>query len=332
MTQDKKTSQSTQSFKASQSQISKSKSIPEGFPKGPSSTRKRPNQIQASQNSRWEPISKQPPATLNPPVVISKPPRVQSKLPPVKGKEKDKENIINKSYSQPKISSVSNSRSNSHRTSKSLTQNKQRQAHDDENNVNAAANEVPRSRSTSSSTLQANSQQSKPNAGENGTSNIDITISKSEQTILKELNVAARRYFLAYLSNLMVDEPLRAVLPGMKVTHPAYKQYRMKIMGNYKQWKANVLRDALKWIDRFISTADDQRSTDLAEIRNFKELKTEVTASYHESWLESVFRFGVEAVKFEEINDQGLRFLKCEWMSMKALMDDNLIKQTHSYS
>ena len=106
------------------------------------------------------------------------------------------------------------------------------------------------------------------------------TISKSENQILLELNMMTRRYYLTYSSNAMVDEPLRAVLPGMKFVHPAYKKFRDKVMASFKQWKGSVLRDAKKFGNRWMASALSSRSVMLLDLRTFKELKCELSINY----------------------------------------------------
>ena len=62
-----------------------------------------------------------------------------------------------------------------------------------------------------------------------------IVAMKFEDEVLKELNILARRYFLIFLFNSMLDESLRTILSEMKITHAVYKMYRHKLMSFYKQ-------------------------------------------------------------------------------------------------
>ena len=62
-----------------------------------------------------------------------------------------------------------------------------------------------------------------------------IVAMKFEDEVLKELNILARRYFLIFLFNSMLDEFLKTILFEMKTTHAVYKMYRHKLMSFYKQ-------------------------------------------------------------------------------------------------
>ena len=137
-------------------------------------------------------------------------------------------------------------------------------------------------------------------------------LTKSEGTAFSELNVLSRRYFLAYLSNTFADEPVCAIFPGMRSDHAVYKEAKYRVQRSYKTWKGEVLKAALQWVQRWIKSArGEARQTLLSEMATFADLKAEIRKEYDHSWLESVFRFGIEAVDFGRITPDGLRFLKC---------------------
>ena len=128
--------------------------------------------------------------------------------------------------------------------------------------------------------------------------------------MLKELNILARRYFLIFLFNSMLDEFLKTILFEMKTTHAVYKMYRHKLMSFYKQWKETIFRNAFKWITRWINTTN--RSEKLIHIDSFKFLKAEIFKNFQKFWLKTVFRFDLEAVDFEKIDENDIKFLKCK--------------------
>lgn len=135
---------------------------------------------------------------------------------------------------------------------------------------------------------------------------------KNESAAMAELNILCRRYFLTYLSNTYVDEPIRAVFPGMKIDHPVYKDAKRRVQSSYKTWKGQVLVAALGWVQRWISSARGARLAYLSNLSTFADIKGEIHANFDDSWLETVFKFGIDAVDFEDISLMGLRFLKCK--------------------
>ena len=137
---------------------------------------------------------------------------------------------------------------------------------------------------------------------------------KTEEEAYTELNILTRRYFLAYLSNGYVEEPVQKVFPGMRPSHHIYKDAKSRVQRMYKQWKTDILAAAHKWQVRYIATLRPTISDHVANIATFKEFKAEVSQDYTKAWLDSVFKFGIEAVDFDEIQPEGLRFLKCEYL------------------
>lgn len=131
---------------------------------------------------------------------------------------------------------------------------------------------------------------------------------------MAELNLLSRRYFLTYLSNQYVDEPIRTVFPGMKVDNPIYKDARKRVQSSYKTWKGHVLTQANQWIQRWISSARGERLAYLSSLTVFAEFRKELSKEFENAWLETVFKFGIEAVEFERITPDGLRFLRCEYL------------------
>ena len=73
---------------------------------------------------------------------------------------------------------------------------------------------------------------------------------KAEEVALAELLVLARRYYLTQLSNLVIDEPVQTVFPGMRPSHAQYKKAVSKVRQCYKNWKTAVLDAATKFLIR----------------------------------------------------------------------------------
>ena len=141
--------------------------------------------------------------------------------------------------------------------------------------------------------------------------------SKSEAEAFSQLNLLTRRYFLTFLSNTYADEPVRAIFPGMRSDHQVYREAKYRVQRSYKTWKGEVLKWALQWIQRWIKSATGLKRQALrSELSTFAGIKAEVRKEYDSKWLESVFRFGIEAVDFEAITEDGLRFLKCKSPAM----------------
>ena len=132
-------------------------------------------------------------------------------------------------------------------------------------------------------------------------------IAKPSEEADKELDQAARRSYIAHLSNLDYDEPVQMVFPGMKRTHPSYIRAFKKVKSVYKTWKNRVLMAAQVWVKDYIDDHPEYASLD-----TFKELKEVVRNDYEIHWLPSVFRFAVEAVDFDKCSKIGLEFLRCK--------------------
>ena len=107
---------------------------------------------------------------------------------------------------------------------------------------------------------------------------------------------------------------MQAVFPGMKPGHLIYKEAKARVQRMYKQWKTDVLAAADKWQARFVATLRPTVSEQVTSIVTFKEFKATISQDYTKSWLDSVFKFGIEAVDFDEIRPEGLRFLKCRYL------------------
>ncbi len=126
-------------------------------------------------------------------------------------------------------------------------------------------------------------------------------------TVLK-----SNRYFLTYLSNRYADEPVRTVFIGMKADHDTYKEAKRRVQSSYKTWKGQVLQASFQWIQRWIHSARGERFTYLSGLSTFSAIKAEIRSDWDNTWLETVFRFGIEAVDYEQISPEGIRFLKCK--------------------
>ena len=56
----------------------------------------------------------------------------------------------------------------------------------------------------------------------------------------------------------------------------------------------------------------EREEVKITEKGTFKEIKAEIRKEWDDSWLEMMFRFGIEAVNFEEISPEGMCYLKCK--------------------
>ena len=188
-----------------------------------------------------------------------------------------------------------------------------------------------RSRSNSSTTLAPTSQRPSQNTSQSTTTSkapqptskapqptskapqpTSKVVSKSEDVAWDELNIMGRRWYLATLSNTFVDEPIQAVFVGMKPTNSIYIEAKTKLQRAYKQWKFRTLKEASKWMKRYIAVQKQSRIRELNAM-TMEQLKTVVSDNFDDSWLSSVFGFGLEAVNFDDITELGLRFLRCKF-------------------
>ena len=190
--------------------------------------------------------------------------------------------------------------------------------------------DTQRRRSISSTTLMPGSneqsQQSQSNESQNQTASqwinnrhikkkVKLTapvIEKTEEVAWAELNLLTRRWFLAYLSNTNIDEPVMGVFEGMRHDNPVYKEAKQRVSRMYKTWKNQVLKAAEAWVARWISSARPARSAALASLTSFKQFRRELQSEFDVTWLLQIFKFGVEAVDFEQILHDGITFLRCK--------------------
>ena len=179
-----------------------------------------------------------------------------------------------------------------------------------------------RSRTASSSTLMARSQSNSQNQSSvylDQTQGTQVQVStparkqtKAEDAAFAELLVLSRRYYLTFLSNNIVDEPVQLIFPGMKTSHPMYKKAVTKVRQCYKNWKVAVIAAAADFVNRWISTAKADKAAKLAALNSHKALRQELLAGFCIEWLEMVFRFAIPVVDFDDVHDEGMKFLKCE--------------------
>ena len=200
------------------------------------------------------------------------------------------------------------------------------------NALSGEPDEDSRSRSNSTATLLPGSNEHSQRQNDSGQNSIEspgvaiskkarkkTTFEKTEAAALSELNILSRRYFLTYLSNSFVDEPIQTMFSGMRRDSAMYKEARGKVQKGYKTWKAQILAAAGQFVQRWMSTMRRSRVEEIAKLGSFSELRAEIRQDFDNSWLETVFKFGVEAVNFEDIAKNGIRYLKCERCSVSFL-------------
>ncbi len=76
--------------------------------------------------------------------------------------------------------------------------------------------------------------------------------------------------------------------------------------------KATMERAAAAAIEGEPATTMERGEAKITEKGTFKEIKSEIRKDWNDSWLETMFKFGIEAVNSEEISPEGMRYLKCK--------------------
>ena len=138
------------------------------------------------------------------------------------------------------------------------------------------------------------------------------TITKAEAEAFGELMTMTRRYYLTYLCNKIVDEPVRAVFPGMRSTHPTFKTAQERVKKSYKGWKTGVLEHAQVFVERWINNAKPDVGRYRANLNTHRDIKEEFAKGFCNEWLDSVFFFAKPAVDFDDVENEGMRFIKCK--------------------
>ena len=70
-----------------------------------------------------------------------------------------------------------------------------------------------------------------------------------------------------------------------------------------------MLRDATVWIARYLAL---EENSEIADVREFKELKDHLTENLTDHWLPEVFVFASKHILFKKISHMGLIFLRCK--------------------
>src|ERR1700722_18001932 len=130
----------------------------------------------------------------------------------------------------------------------------------------------------------------------------------SEKEAFSSLEMHARRWFIATLSNKDVDWPIRAAMPDISVEDQIYHDARKRVRDLYKNWKNRTLRNAEEWLTKWVEELDNR---DLARETKFDTLRKRVIKVFNEECLFSVFPWAVPSISFSECTHAGKEFLKC---------------------
>ena len=104
---------------------------------------------------------------------------------------------------------------------------------------------------------------------------------KAEEVALTELLILARRYYLTQLFNLVIDESIQTVFPGIRSSHAQYKKTVSKVRQYYKNWKTAMLDVATKFLIRWIDTAKADHSMKLLTLHTHKTLRRELLIGFN---------------------------------------------------
>jgi hypothetical protein len=84
-------------------------------------------------------------------------------------------------------------------------------------------------------------------------------MSESEREAFVNLDLFARRWFIATLSNKYLDQPVRDTFPEMNSFHPRYKEAKEKVRNLYKTWKNRTLSEAQKWMQHWLQRSENKK-------------------------------------------------------------------------
>ena len=141
----------------------------------------------------------------------------------------------------------------------------------------------------------------------------ETLLSKTEASAMEELNIVTRRYYLAFLSNTMTDEPVRHVFPNMRHTHPQYKEAKARVAASYKSWKRGVLKQVEAFTERWIAAAKPEVAERRRNMTTFEELKKELDGEFCIEWAEKLFKFATVVIDFENLDKKAMRFVRCKY-------------------
>ena len=114
------------------------------------------------------------------------------------------------------------------------------------------------------------------------------------------LNIHSRRYYLAFLCNAKIEEPVRATFPGLKESDDLFREGLSRVRKSYKNWKSQVTKAVSDWVTRWITTSPNR--DELANLMTHRDIKDSVKESFKVSYLETLFKFGSSVVDFEAIS------------------------------
>ena len=136
-----------------------------------------------------------------------------------------------------------------------------------------------------------------------------IKFSQSEESLLAELEIENRRWYIAGLSRENFTVPATQVFQDMETNNPVFLAAIRKTKRDFKNFRAQTTRNIATHVQRFLNSTADE----VAQITDFKELTRAINDVFEPNWLPQIFTFAVPACSFDDISILGRQFLRCRY-------------------
>ncbi len=136
-----------------------------------------------------------------------------------------------------------------------------------------------------------------------------VTRAKGEAAAFIDLERYTRQCLITFFDVTRLEEVVQRAFPGLTEDEPIWAEVYKVTARNFKQWRNRVLRDAVSWINQYLALDEN---VEVADVQDFKELKSYVTRHLEDHWLQEVFVFASKHIMFGKISPTGLAFLRCK--------------------
>jgi hypothetical protein len=136
-----------------------------------------------------------------------------------------------------------------------------------------------------------------------------VQYSKGETAAFNDMERYTRQSLITFFDVTRLNDVIQKAFPGLSEDHMIWGEVCRVVSRNFKQWRNRVLRDATVWIARYLAL---EENSEIADVREFKELKDHLTENLTDHWLPEVFVFASKHILFKKISHMGLIFLRCK--------------------
>jgi hypothetical protein len=135
-----------------------------------------------------------------------------------------------------------------------------------------------------------------------------LVIAVDSEQASEKLELYTRQWYICTFSNENVDQPVRAVFPGMPSNNQIYQNAVTRVRQLYKSFKSRTLADADKWFKIWTNSRENAK---YLGITNIKTLQLALYESFEPKFVSFVFSWSKRAISFEACSSNAQEFLQC---------------------